>query len=211
MLHPNWSTAKVDTSGLSQLTKLRQQMSELGYTMDTAPAVMYFTTAKLNTHDIGELQRLIPNKEFVNAWRGQEEEAKELGKRLAGKEAATPSRTWQLLSSAKPEAILFLQLTARQQGVVQKLRYFFGKSRQVKQKLPLPEMIELRITPELPEYPKLAEQVFLHLLDGKLRSHTELMKFLKPYSPPPPPPPPPPPVKRGRAKAEAAAAVAAAP
>ena len=211
VLHSHWSTAKVDTGGLSQLTKLRQQMTELGYTMDTAPAVMHFITARLNAHDIAELQRLIPNKEFVNAWRGQEDEAKELAKRLAGKEAATPSRTWQLLSSAKPEAILFLQLTARQQGVVQKLRNFFGKWRQVKQKLPLPEMTELRITPELPEYPKLAEQVFLHLLDGKLRSHTELMKFLKPYSPPPPPPPPPPPVKRGRAKAEAAAAVAAAP
>ena len=70
-------------------------------------------------------------------------------------------------------------------------------------------MAELRITPQLPEYPKIAEEAFMLLLDGKLRSHTEIMKFLKPYEPPPPPPPPPPPTKRGRgAKAAAAAAPA---
>ena len=43
-------------------------------------------------------------------------------------------------TDVKPETILFLSVTARQQAVVQKLRNFFGKWRQVKQKLPLPEM-----------------------------------------------------------------------
>jgi hypothetical protein len=62
----------------------------------------------------------------------------------------------------------------------------------------------------LPEYPKIAEDVFMLLLDGRLRSHTEAMKFLKPLAPPPPPPPPPP--RRGRgAKAVAAAPAAPAP
>jgi hypothetical protein len=69
----------------------------------------------------------------------------------------------------------------------------------VKARLPLPEMAELRITPELPEYPKLAEEVFLMLLDGKLKSHNDIIEFLKPYSPPEPVAPPPP-VRRGRAK-----------
>ncbi|HEU5452837.1 MAG TPA: hypothetical protein VFU76_12665, partial [Terriglobales bacterium] len=114
-----------------------------------------------------------------------------------------------VLSEAKPEALLFLELTARQQAVAQKIKNFFTKWRQLKQKLPLPEMAELRITPQLPEYPKIEQEAFLLLLDGKLRSRTEILKFLKPYSPPPPPPPPPPPAKRGRAaKAEAAAAAA---
>jgi tRNA nucleotidyltransferase (CCA-adding enzyme) len=206
VLHPHWSTAKVDTTGLSQLTKLRQQMTDLGYTMDAAPAVMYFLTARINERESGELQRLIHHKEFVNGWRNLEDDAKELAKKLSGKEAATPSRAWQLLSSVRPESILFLELTSRNQSVTQKIRNFLGKWRQVKQKLPLPEMAELYITPELPAYPKLAEEAFLLLLDGKLRSRTETLKFLKPYAPPPPPPPPPTPVKRGRAaKAEAAA------
>jgi hypothetical protein len=133
-----------------------------------------------------------------------------LAKRLTGKEAATPSRTWKLLSEARPEMVLFLEVTAKQQAVAQKIKNFFGKWRQVQQKLPLLEMTELRITPQMPEYPKIAHDVFMLLLDGKLHSRTEILKFLKPLAPPPPPPPPPPP-KRGRAAKAAAAAALAVP
>src|SRR5438445_6571623 len=107
--------------------------------------------------------------------------------------------------------VLFLAVTARQQAVAQKIKNFFTKWRQVQQKIPLPEMTELRITPQMPEYPKIAQDVFMLLLDGRLRSRTETLKFLKPLAPPPPPPPPAPAPKRGRAKAAAAAAAAAAP
>src|SRR5215467_8204854 len=207
-LHSRWTSAKVDTPGLSALMKTRQQMNELGYTPDVAPAVLYFLTARLGDKDISDIRRAIPRKDLVEAWKDVEDNAKELAKRLQGKEAATPSRTWQLLSSARPEMILFLSVTARQQAVVQKIKNFFTKWRQVQQKLPLPEMTELHITPQLPAYPKIAHDVFMLLLDGKLRSRTETLKFLKPFAPPPPPPPPAP--RRGRA-AKAAAEAAAAP
>jgi tRNA nucleotidyltransferase/poly(A) polymerase len=211
VLNSRWSTAKADTAGLSGLMKTRQQMNELGYTPEVAPAVLHFLTAKLGDKDISDLRRAIPRKDLVEAWKDLEDNAHSLAKRLAGKEAATPSRTWQLLSTARPEMILFLAITARQQAVAQKIKNFFTKWRQVKQKVPLPEMTELRITPEMPEYPKIANDVFMLLLDGKLRSHTETLKYLKPLAPPPPPPPPPPPAKRGRgAKAAAAVAVPAA-
>src|SRR5437762_9613562 len=72
----------------------------------------------------------------------------------------------------------------------------------------LPDMTVLLITTQLPEYPKIARDVFLLLLDGKLRSRTETLKFLKPFAPPPPPPPPAP--RRGRAAKAAAEAAAAA-
>jgi hypothetical protein len=191
--------------------KTRQQMNELGYTPDGAPAVLYFLTSRLGDKDVAEIRRAIPRKDLVESWKDLEDHAKDLAKRLSGREAATPSRTWQLLSSARPEMILFLAITARQQGVLQKIKNFFTKWRQVQQKIPLPEMTELHITPQVPTYPKIANDVFLMLLDGKLRSRTETLKFLKPLAPPPPPPPPPPPAKRGRGKAAAAAATAATP
>jgi tRNA nucleotidyltransferase (CCA-adding enzyme) len=207
VLHAHWTTAKVDASGLGQLMKTRQQMVDLGYTPDAGPAVMYFLTSKLSDKDIADLRRQIPRKDLVEAWRDIEDHAKELAKRLSGKEAATPSRTWQLLSAARPEMILFLAVTARQQAVEQKIKNFLTKWRQIQQKIPLPEMTELLITPQLPEYPRIARDVFMLLLDGRLRSRTETLKFLKPFAPPPPPPPPPP--RRGRAKAAAAAEGAA--
>ncbi|HYW40912.1 MAG TPA: CCA tRNA nucleotidyltransferase [Terriglobales bacterium] len=211
VLNPRWSTAKVDTAGLGALMKTRQQMNELGYTPEVAPAVLYFLTERLGDKDISDLRRAIPRKDLVEAWKDLDSNAHNLAKRLTGKEAATPSRTWQLLSSARPEMTLFLAITARQQAVAQKIKNFFTKWRQVQQKIPLPEMTELHITPQMPAYPKIANDVFLLLLDGKLRSRTETLKFLKPLAPPPPPPPPPPSAKRGRgAKAATAAAAATA-
>ena len=205
VLDPHWTTAKVDTAGLAQLLKTRQQMNELGYTPDPAPAVLHFLTARLGEKDLADMRKLIPRKDLVAAWKDLGDNAKDLAKRLTGKEAATPSRTWKLLSEARPEMTLFLAVTARQQTVTQKIKNFFTKWRQVQQKIPLPEMTELHITPQLPEYPKIAHDVFLLLLDGKLRSRTEILKFLKPLAPPPPPPPPPPPKRKRGAKAAAAA------
>ena len=206
ILHPHWTVAKVDTNGLTALMKTRQQMVDLGYTPDAGPAVMYFLTSHFSDKDSSEIQKLIPRKDLVEAWRDIEDHAKELAKRLMGKEAATPSRTWQLLSSARPEMVLFLAVTAKQQSVEQKIKNYLTKWRQVQQKIPLPEMTELLITPQLPIYPKLANDVFMLLLDGKLRSRTETLKFLKPFAPPPPPPPPAP--RRGRAAKVAAQAAA---
>ncbi len=205
VLHPHWSSAKVDANGLALLMKTRQQMVDLGYTVDPSAAVMHFLTARLSEKDVSDLRRQIPRKDLIEAWRDIAHHAKDLAKRLTGKEAATPSRTWNLLSSARPEMVLFLAVTARNQSVAQKIKNFLTKWRQVQQRIPLPEMTELLITPQLPEYPKIARDVFMLLLDGRLRSRTETLKFLKPFAPPPPPPPPPP--RRGRgAKAAAAAA-----
>jgi tRNA nucleotidyltransferase (CCA-adding enzyme) len=207
VLHPRWSSAKADTNGLGALMKTRQQMVDLGYAPDAGPAVMYFLTARMSEKDISEIQKMIPRKDLVEAWRDIEDHAKELAKRLMGKEAATPSRTWHLLSNSRPEMVLFLAVTAKQQSVEQKIKNYLTKWRQVQQKIPLPEMTELLITPQLPEYPKIAHDVFMLLLDGKLRSRTETLKFLKPFAPPPPPPPPPP--RRGRAAKATADASAA--
>ncbi len=201
VLHPHWTVAKVDANGLTQLMKTRQQLVDLGYTVDPSAAVMYFLTAHLSDKDISDLRRQMPRKDLVEAWRDIEDHAKELAKRLTGKEAATPSRTWNLLSSARPEMVLFLAVTARHQAVAQKIKNFLTKWRDVQKRIPLPEMTELLITAQLPQYSKIAQDVFMLLLDGKLRSHTEIMKYLKPLAPPPPPPPPPP--RRGRAKGTA--------
>jgi len=207
VLSPHWTTAKIDTNGLSQLMKTRQQMVDLGYFPQPAPAMLHFLTARLTEKESTDIRKMIPRRDLAEAWRDLEDHAKELSKRLSGKEAATPSRTWKLLSSVRPEMVLFLAITSRQQAVAQKIKNFFTKWREVQQKIPLPEMTELLITPQLPEYPKIAEDVFMLLLDGKLRSRTERLNFLKPLAPPPPPPPPPP--RRGRGKAAAAAAAQA--
>ncbi len=203
ILHPHWTMAKVDSSDLGQVVKTRQMMNDLGYSVETGPIVMYFLTRRMGDKDTSEIQRMIPRRDFVDKWKHLESGAHDLAKKLTSKEAGMPSGAWKILTQATPENILFLTLTTKQQAVDQKLKNFFGKWRQVKEKLPFPEMAELRITPQIPEYQQVMDQAFLLLMDGKLRSHTEIMNFLRPFEPPPPPPPPAP--KRGRGKAAAAA------
>ncbi|HUR37489.1 MAG TPA: hypothetical protein VM009_06710 [Terriglobales bacterium] len=210
VLHPHWSVAKVDTQGLHQLMKVRQQMIELGFILDAGPAVMSFITDKLNSADVQVIQSAIPRKVFVHDWKHQEDEAKDFAKKLTGKELTNNSAAWKFLSNVKPETILYTAVTTKLSAASKRIADFLGKWRQLKSRLPFPEMAEMRITPELPEYPKIAEEAFLLMLDGKLKSHNEIVKFLKPHSPPEPVAPPPP-ARRGRGKKAEAAPAAAAP
>jgi tRNA nucleotidyltransferase (CCA-adding enzyme) len=209
ILHPHWTAAKIEAGELSHVVKQRQMMNELGYFPESGPITMYFLTKKMSDKDVSEIQRLIPRRDFVDKWKHLESRAHDLAKKLTSREASTTSGAWKLLSSAAPEDVLFLSVTTKQQAVDAKLKNFFTKWRQVREKLPFPEMAEMRITAQLPEYQKIQDEAFLLLLDGKLRSHNEIVNFLKPYEPPPPPPPPP--ARRGRGKAAAAAAEPAAP
>ena len=136
VLSAHWSTAKIDTAGLAQLMKARQQMNDLGYWPDPSSAVMYFLTSRLSDKEIADMRKFMPRRDLVEAWRDLEENAKTLAKRLTGKEAATPSRTWKLLSEARPEMVLFLSVTARQQAVALKIKNYFTKWRQVNKNCP---------------------------------------------------------------------------
>jgi hypothetical protein len=156
---------------------------------------MYFLTDKLNSTDIGQMQGWIHRKSFVHDWKHLEEDAKALTKRLTGKESSTNSQTWTMLTKTRPETILFTLATSKTAPVTRKLNDFLTKWREIKFRFPLPEMAPLRITPELPEYPKLVEDMFMLMLDNKLKSTEEITKYLQPYSPPEPEPPPAPPRK----------------
>jgi tRNA nucleotidyltransferase (CCA-adding enzyme) len=199
VLHPHWSVAKVDVPGLNQMMKVRRQMQELGYVVDHGAAAMHFLTYKMNSTDTGAMMNAIPRKAFVQEWKRVEEEAKDFSRRLTGKEAASNSAAWRLLSNARPETILNTAAVGRNRNAVRKISDFLGKWRQVKKRFPLPEMAEMRITPETPGYGKIVEEMFLLMLDGKLRSSTEIKKFLLPHAPPEPEPVATP-AKRSRSK-----------
>lgn len=203
VLWPRWTVAKADNPELAQLLKTRASMADFNINVDAAPAVMHFVTFKMSDADIAAIQQLLPHREFVAAWKRLDADAKELAKKLASKEATLNSGAWKILSAAKPEALLYLDVTGRNKTVDEKIKNFFGKWRQFQEKMPFTQMAELRITPQLPEYSRICEEAFLLLLDGKLRSEGEITKFLAPFEPPPPPPPPAP-VRRGRAAAKKA-------
>lgn len=210
ILFAAWTTAKVDIAGLTALQKTRQQLTDIGVQSDPAAARMYFLTKKMGDKDVHAMQKLLPRQHFVEQWRNIEDDAKDLAKQLMSKEHAAPSATWKLLMASRPELILFLDVTTRQSALELKIKSFLSKWPQYRQKMPLLKMAEMRITPDLPVYQKLLDEMFFLMLDGKLKSEAEIVKFLEPHQPPLPVAPPTP-TRRGRGKKKVAAKPAAAP
>ncbi len=78
---------------------------------------------------------------------------------------------------------------ARIAQVQAKLKNFYSVWPEARQKIPTTLMLEMRITPDLPGYQDLVQEIFFQLMDGKLTTEEEMRAFLEPHSPPAPPPP----------------------
>jgi tRNA nucleotidyltransferase (CCA-adding enzyme) len=188
-LFPLWSTASADQTALEEMRKLVTQLQMQGVSPDISAASMHFLTAKLAPKDLVALKAMFVRPGFVEEWNNLDNAAKEFNKQLNGKEAATPSATWKLFTSADPQAVLWLGLTSKSPAVQAKYKNFFTVWPEARQKVPHALLQELRITPEVPGYNEMISGLFLGVIDGQLESEEQLRAFLEPYSPPAPPPP----------------------
>lgn len=188
-LYPAWTAAKADTKGLEELNQILIRLLMLGVHPDPSAAHMELLTAKCSPKEIAGLKELFPRKGFVEQWNHLEQSAKDFTKELLSKNITTPSATWKLIVSYQPEAVLWAAYSSKNPQVREKFNSFFNVWPEARQKIPTALMADMRITPELPEYGKIAEELFFQLMDGKLQTEEEIRAFLEPYSPPAPPPP----------------------
>jgi tRNA nucleotidyltransferase (CCA-adding enzyme) len=188
-LFPAWTTASADATALEEMRKLVTQLQMQGVSPDISAASVHFLTAKLSPKDLAALKAMFVRPGFVEEWNNLDHAAKEFNKQLSGKEAATPSATWKLFTSADPQAVLWLGLTSKTPAIQAKYKNFFTVWPEARQKIPHALLQELRITPEVPGYEEMTSKLFLGVIDGELETEEQLRAFLEPYSPPAPPPP----------------------
>jgi tRNA nucleotidyltransferase (CCA-adding enzyme) len=188
-LFPAWTTASADAAALEEMRKLVTQLQMQGVSPDISAASVHYLTAKLSPKDLASLKAMFVRPGFVEEWNNLDDAAKEFNKQLMGKEAATPSATWKLFTSADPQAVLWLGLTSKSPAVQAKYKNFFTVWPEARQKIPHALLQELRITPEVPGYDEMISRLFLGVIDGNLETEEQLRAFLEPYSPPAPPPP----------------------
>ncbi|MGB0122106.1 MAG: CCA tRNA nucleotidyltransferase [Silvibacterium sp.] len=188
-IFPAWTSAKADTRGLEALHQTLVQLLIQGIHPDLSAAQMELLTAKLQPKDLSVLKRLFPQTGFVKHWEKLEHSAKEFQKELLEKKNAAPSAAWKLLTSYAPEPVLWLAFTSKNPQVQAKLKNFYSVWPEARQKIPTTLMLEMRITPDLPGYQDLVQEIFFQLMDGKLTTEEEMRAFLEPHSPPAPPPP----------------------
>ena len=187
-LFPAWTDAKADREGLDRLRDLMGQMEQMGIHTDPSPVFFPLLTAKLPEKDVAALKASFARPGFVAQIDGLEARSKDLATQMTSKAAAAASDTWKLLFAAEPEIVLWLAYSSRSSAVQAKFRAFLNEWPQMRQRIPYAQMQEMRITPDLPGYEQLLDDLFFALIDGKLATTEATRAFLEPFSPPAPAP-----------------------
>jgi tRNA nucleotidyltransferase (CCA-adding enzyme) len=189
VLFPAWTSAKVNETELERLRDTIGQLQSMGIHPDPSAAYFPVLTAKLAPKEVAMLKESFARPGFVDQIAALETDTKNFAAQFTAKSAAAASDAWKLLFGAPPEAVLWLAHTTKSASLQARFKAFFTDWSQARNKIPYQLMQEMRITPALPEYDALIEQLFFAVMDGKLDTVEAAKAFLEPYSPPAPPPP----------------------
>ncbi len=187
VLFPAWTVAKADEEKLKALHDLAVELLMQGVHPDMSAAQMQLLTAKLPAKDLAALKKQLLRPGFVEEWNSLDAIAAGFSKVLLQKHQS-PSAIYKLFTTYDPEAVLWLGFTSNAAAVKEKYEQFLKVWPEARQRIPYAQMLEMRITPDLPKYGELVQLLFLELIDGKLTTPEEIKAFLEPFSPPAPPP-----------------------
>jgi hypothetical protein len=198
VLFPAWTAARADEVKLAALHELAVQLLVQGVHPDMSAAQMDLLTAKLPSKDLSALKKTMLRPGFVEEWTNLDSQAGGFAKVLLSKQNAKPSASYKLFLSYDPEAVLWLGFISKDKAVQERFNLFLKVWPEARQRVPYLLMQEMRITPELPGYTEIVQNIFLELIDGHLTTPEEMRAYLEPHSPPAPPPQVT--IKRSRAK-----------
>ncbi|MGD0480803.1 MAG: CCA tRNA nucleotidyltransferase [Terracidiphilus sp.] len=198
VLFPAWTSAKADEAKLTALHDLAVQLLVQGVHPDMSAAQMHLLTANLPSKDLSALKKAMLRPGFVEEWNHLDSQASGFAKVLLSKQNAKASASYMLFMSYDPEAVLWLGFISKDKAVQERFNLFLKVWPEARQRIPYLLMQEMRITPELPGYAELLQNIFLELIDGHLTTPEEMRAYLEPHSPPAPPPQVT--IKRSRAK-----------
>lgn len=188
-LFPALSSSKVNVAELERLRESQTQLQMQGIHPEAAAANFPLLTAKMAPKDVAALKKMFARPGFVAEIEALEGEAKEFAAQLSGKGSAAPSQAYKLLTTAKPESVLWVAHTSKNAAVQAKFKSFYTEWHQARQRIPYQLMQEMRIVPELAGFDELVEALFFELMDQRLGTPEEMRAYLEPHSPPAPPPP----------------------
>lgn len=178
--HPKLTGQRLNLPVLVKMEKTARSLEEQGLKPRLYGPCVFFLTQKLTAADRPALaKRLQMKRADADPWIKREEEGKKLVRLLGSKEANTPSKAFQVLSRQPAELILFVLLHFPQKKVQDKLKNYLSRHRPLREKLPGKELENLGVAPDSPRYTKVLDTFFAAVLDGKVKSRTDQLKYLK--------------------------------
>jgi tRNA nucleotidyltransferase (CCA-adding enzyme) len=146
-------------------------------------------------------KKIIRESKAIKLALGIEHDAKKLDHVLGSAKATLPSQVYNVLAP-QPRPLLFYLLASTKSAKVQnRIKSFLFKFSEIRSRLPRTELQSLGVKPG-PEFDHILAQIFALQLDGKIKSHPQLMKEMRELAgiKEPPPPPPAPAPKKGKEK-----------
>ncbi len=183
------AVSKANAAELSRLREVQMQFQTRGIVADTAAANFALLTAKVSPKEIEEIRASFPRTTFIEEIAVLDASAKEIAAKLLSKEFAAPSAAFQYLMKAPAATVVYTAYSSRSTALQNRLKSFLSEWPTAQSRVPYGLMQEMRITPELPDYPDVVEKVIYAVMDGKLETAEAMRAFLEPFSPPAPPPP----------------------
>ncbi len=143
-------------------------------------------------------RKIIGQKRAIKLVLSFDREARKLARALASSQAALPSRVYTLLSKQPQPLPLFLLVHYPQARIQHRIKKYLFKYLQVRARSPRAELQGLGVKPGR-KFEKMIDRVFFDQLDGKIKTHQQLMKQLRALAGiKEPPPKPPKPAKRAQ-------------
>ncbi len=115
-------------------------------------------------------------------------DAGKLAAALGSSRAALPSHVFTLLSARPQPLLLFLLAHYPQKKIQNRVKNYLFRFLPVRARLPRAELRAMGMEPG-PKFEKILESVFFDQLDGKIKTHQQLVKALRTLSGIKPPPP----------------------
>jgi tRNA nucleotidyltransferase (CCA-adding enzyme) len=143
-------------------------------------------------------KKILGDAKTIHTALGMERAAKKLATTVAGSKHALPSRLYKLLAGQPQHLLLFLLAYYPNAKVQSRVKSFLHKFPLVRARLPRAELQAMGMKPGT-KFEKIMDQVFLDQLDGKIKTHQQMIKELRELSGIKEPPPPPKPAKPPKA------------
>jgi len=144
-------------------------------------------------------KKIIRESKAIKLALGLEHDANKLERVLGSAKANLPSQVYDLLSPQPPPLLFYLLAHTKSAKVQNRIKSFLFKFPQIRSGLPRTELQSWGVKPG-PKFDHIISKIFALQLDGKIKSHSQLMKEMRELAgiKEPPPPPPPPPPKKGK-------------
>ncbi|MGH9327808.1 MAG: hypothetical protein ACRD2B_14155 [Terriglobia bacterium] len=174
-LDPGFASGKIPYERLEKIRSTVRSIPDA----DTFLLYFYGLTEKLSPAYRKRLAaKVMPDSQSRSVALRMEGEARKVAKVLGGAKAKTPSFVYQLLESKPQPLLLFLLVNFPQIKIQTRVKNFLSKFPEVRARLPRAELRSLGVEPG-PRFEKSIKEVFLEMLDGKIRTQPQVMKRLR--------------------------------